>query len=125
MILALTLAATALSAESSPTAPPFFTAQEKWQCSFKWQDEKESVTLYFGVFRSHVEDDFVTDYSIDQNDDDALVFSFSDIGNTDVTGKTRKWVGVSMIDKRTGVFKRTNLDFNEPPKSADGRCNRY
>jgi len=84
------------------------------------------VAAYFGVFRSHVEDDFGgSDYSIAQNDTSALVFIFSDIGNTDISGETRRWAGITIIDKRTGDFKRTNVDLALGPQEAQGSCKRY
>lgn len=106
--------------------PPYFTAQERWACTFDAFEGGGTVTSYFGVYRSHVADELGgIDQSIAQNDAAALVFVMSDLGNTDIEGKTRKWALISMIDKRTKEYKRTLVDFDGPPKEVSGSCRPY
>lgn len=116
----------AAAAVSSSQLPPYFTAQERWSCTFNAFEGEGTVTSYFGVYRSHVADEFGgIDQSISQNDAAALVFVMSDLGNTDIEGKTRKWALISMIDKRTKGFKRTLIDFDAPPREVVGVCHPY
>ena len=53
--------AAALGLAADGTPPPYYTAQERWRCSFKWANKGEAITSYFGIYRSHVEDDFTSD----------------------------------------------------------------
>ena len=112
----------------SVSAPDFLTASERWECKFKGFHTEETVTSYFGAYRTHVEDEFGSNSTVVQNDSDALVFVCSDIGNTDITGATRKWVRVDIIDKTTKRFKRSIVDVKTPVGITDetvGICNRY
>lgn len=116
----------ALAAISTTPPPPYFTAQERWACTFEAFEGGGSVTSFFGVYRSHVADEFGgVDQAIAQNDTAALVFVMSDQGNTDIEGKTRKWALVSMIDKQTRAFKRTLIDFDAAPREVGGVCRPY
>lgn len=135
-LLTLLLAAQAVSHEP----PEILGAQERWRCIWSWDDAPEEHTSYFGVFRSHVDHVSVfdgmladgtdllfseRDHAIAQNDHAALVFVFSDMGNTDAAGMTRRWATINMLEKPTGKFKKTNVGIGDEPKEATGRCNRY
>ena len=113
---------------ASADVPDFLTAQERWVCQFHAFGSEEQVKTYFGVFRSHVEDDWGQGATTIQNDSDALVFAYSDIGNTDISGGVRKWVRIDIIDKKTNRFKRSIIDVAEPKGASDqavGECRRY
>jgi hypothetical protein len=128
MFIALIMALAPMGQLTDSRPPDFFSAQERWRCTFKWEDwedGEEPVVEYLGVYRSHVAGNFFVDQSIAQNDESALVFVFSDIGNTDVAGMTRRWSQISMIEKRTGAFKRVNVDLAGASQEAVGSCARY
>lgn len=123
--LALLLASGAPQQFVGEKPPPYFTALERWSCTFPAFTGKDSVTENYGVFRSHVESEFHEDYTVAQNDAAALVFVFSDFGNTDMEGKTRRWTTVNVIDKRSRAFKTTVIDMDGPTEQRQGRCRPY
>lgn len=113
---------------SGVSTPEFLTASERWECKFRGFSTEETVTSYFGAYRTHIEDEFGSDSTVVQNDSDALVFVFSDIGNTDVAGATRKWVRVDIIDKKSKRFKRSIVNLESPNGTTNettGTCHRY
>jgi hypothetical protein len=138
--LTLAIAATTSSQTISHEFPALLSAQERWQCAWSWQNELEEHISYIGVFRTHVEligvfeglrsdgKDLLfneTDHSVAQNDQAALVFVFSDMGNTDVEGKTRRWATIYLLEKKTGHFQKTNVGVGDAPREAIGKCRRY
>jgi hypothetical protein len=106
-------------------APPYYTAQERWKCTFPGFVGKTEVTEYFGIFRSHVESAWGSDYTLAQNDAAAVVFIASNYGETDMTGKTLHYASVGMIDKKSRRFKRTVLDIDSKPDERVGECQPY
>lgn len=121
MVLSILL----MAAQTEKAPEPFYTAVERWHCAFKSLTDNDAMEQNFGVYRSHVADDGVGNYSIIQNDASALVFAFSDMGNTDTAGQTRKWANINIIDKRSRKFKKTIVDVDEGPSETSGRCVPY
>jgi hypothetical protein len=126
IILALALAAGPRDLTSTDEIPPFYGAQEKWACKFESFVSHDTVTGYFGAYRSHVADDIEGDHFVVQNDDKALVFVESDIGVVHSDGKVLQSVVVTMIEK-TGQrrFKRSGLDLAGNPIERTGACTPY
>lgn len=113
-------------AQAEPVkAPPYYTAQERWKCTFPGFTDKTEVTEFFGVFRSHVESVWGSDYTLAQNDAAAVVFIASNYGETDMSGKTLHYASVDMIDKKSRRFKRTVLDIDSKPDERVGECQPY
>lgn len=135
------LLATAVAMQPIKHEPPeLLKAQERWRCSWSWEGQADKHLSYIGVYRSHAElfsvfegivpekDEILwreSDHAISQNDDSALVFVYSDMGNTDISGKTRRWATIYLLEKRSGVFKKVNVGIGDKPNEATGHCNRY
>jgi hypothetical protein len=127
MTVSIALALVAGAASSSiDTIPPYYTATEKWTCTFQGFGTNDKVTSYFGVYRSHVEDEFGSDNIIVQNDENALVFVDSSIGHEDGNGKILRSATVTTIEKK-GMrrFKRSVIDLLDAPAERIGTCAPY
>jgi hypothetical protein len=127
MTFSTALALVAGAASTSINAiPPYYTAAEKWTCTFQGFGTNEKVTSYFGVYRSHVEDEFGSDNIIVQNDENALVFVNSSVGHADGEGKILRSASVTMIEKK-GIrrFKRSIVDLLDAPDERIGTCAPY
>ena len=68
VFIALALAAGANDLPPAEPIPTFDGAQQKWACRFESFTSHETVTGYFGVYRTRVDDEFTGDHTIVQND---------------------------------------------------------
>lgn len=126
VFIALALAAGANDLPPAEPIPTFDGAQQKWACRFESFTSHETVTGYFGVYRTRVDDEFTGDHTIVQNDAKAVVFVESDVGVVHDDGKVIQSVVVTIIEK-TGShrFKRSGVELDGNPVERTGTCAPY
>ena len=109
-----------------PTYLEFVGARERWKCEITIPGDKRPANTKYGVFRTHIEDDFGTYYSIVQHDEKAIIGATSTYGDTDITGRTTKWAHLFVIDRKARTYVRYNLKLTEKNQTGlNGICAPY